>query len=93
MADISVNGQLTLVELAKRTLNNKVVSIAEVLSKTIQVLEDAVFIECNKQENYTFTRRLGLPTAPFNAFVNKQPSSVLDRTSDSNLKVRSSSAR
>jgi len=74
---VAVNSQLTLVELAKRTLNNMVVSIAEVLSKTIQVLEDAVFIECNKQENYTFTRRLGLPTGSWrqiNAGVSEEAS-------------------
>ncbi len=77
MADTSVNSQLTLVELAKRTLNNMVVSIAEVLSKTIQILEDAVFVECNKQENYTFTRRLGLPTGSWrqiNAGVSEEAS-------------------
>ena len=62
MATVTVNSQLTLVELAKRTLNNQIVDIAEVLSKVIQVLEDAVWVECNKQENHTFTQRLLLPT-------------------------------
>lgn len=77
MATVTVNSQLTLVELAKRTLNNKVVSIAEVLSKIIQVLENAVFVECNKQENYTFTKRLGLPSGSWrqiNAGVSEEAS-------------------
>ena len=62
MAEIEVGSQLTLVELAKRSVNSKIVTdIAETISKIIQVMEDAVHIECNQVDHHIFTQRLSYP--------------------------------
>lgn len=59
---MAVNSQLTLVELAKRSVNSKIVTdIAETLTNIIQVMEDAVHVECNQQDHHTFTQRMSLP--------------------------------
>ena len=70
MATNALTSQLTLVELAKRTHDNKVQDVAEVLSTTIEVLDDAVWIECNNQTNHIFTQRLGLPAGSWR-LINK----------------------
>jgi hypothetical protein len=56
---------LTLAELAKRTHNGQIQTIAEVLSKTNAILKDAPYIQANGETSHTTTVRTSLPTGTF----------------------------
>jgi hypothetical protein len=57
------NGQLTLVDWAKRLdPNGNVPAVAELLSQTNDVLEDCVFVEGNLPTGHRVVIRTGLPT-------------------------------
>ena len=62
MAELSVRGQLTLVELAKRTNNKELLTIAEVLNEDNEILTDAVWQQANDITSHVFTQRTSLPT-------------------------------
>lgn len=56
-------GQLTLVDWAKRLdTNGNVPAVAELLSQTNDILEDAVFVEGNLPTGHRVVIRTGLPT-------------------------------
>lgn len=57
-----VDSQLTLVELAKRTLDGQHLAIAEVLAETNEVLADAVWIESNQPTSHITSKRTHLPS-------------------------------
>lgn len=58
--------QLTLVEVAKRKdPDGNLATIAEVLDKTNEILQDAVFMEANDTFSNRTTRRASLPTGSF----------------------------
>lgn len=61
MALLTAN-RLTLLELAKRTRENQVVAIAEILSKTNTMLVDAPYVQANDTTSHTTTKRHYLPT-------------------------------
>jgi hypothetical protein len=67
MSTLSVRGQLTLIELAKRTANNELLSIAEVLNETNDMLDNAVWVEANQLTSHVTTIRTSLPTGYFRA--------------------------
>lgn len=53
---------LTLLDIAKRTdPDGTTADIVEILSETNEILEDAVFIQCNNGTNHRTTVRSGLP--------------------------------
>lgn len=54
--------QYTLVELAKRTNNGNLLEIAEVLSITKEMFQDAVWIEANQTASHVGTKRTNLPS-------------------------------
>src|SRR5574343_1289690 len=60
MALLTAN-RLTLLELAKRTRENQVVAIAEILSKTNSMLADAPYVQANDTTSHTTTKRHYLP--------------------------------
>lgn len=60
MALLTAN-QMTLVSLAKRTKNNAVLAVAEVLSKSNSVLDDAPWIRANGETSHTSSKRIYLP--------------------------------
>jgi len=62
MAELTVRGQLTLVELAKRTNNKELLTIAEVLNEDNELVQDAVWLEANDITSHVYTRRTSLPT-------------------------------
>ena len=62
MAELEVANQLTLVELAKRTNNNDILLIAEVLSKKNRILQDAVWAEANQLTSHRITQRVAEPS-------------------------------
>ena len=62
MATQVVGAQLTLVELAKRTHNNDMLVIAEVLSKKNEILKDAIWVEANNITSHKITRRVSEPS-------------------------------
>ena len=62
MATLTVNQQLTLVELAKRTNNNDIVTVAEVLSEKNEILKDAPWVEANQITSHRITRRVSEPS-------------------------------
>lgn len=60
---VLASGALTLADLAKRLdPNGQVPKVAELLSQTNEILEDAVFMEGNLPTGHRLTIRTGLPT-------------------------------
>ena len=53
--------KLTLVDLAKRTKDNAILAIAEVLNKVNQVLDDAPWVNANGETQHITSKRLSLP--------------------------------
>jgi hypothetical protein len=62
MAVFDQYSQYTLVELAKRTNNNNILEIAEVLAITKEMFQDAVWIEANQTASHVGTKRTNLPS-------------------------------
>lgn len=61
-------GQLTLADWAKRQdPNGAIATVAELLSQTNEILEDAVFIEGNLPTGHRFTQRTSLPSVGLRA--------------------------
>jgi len=80
---MAVNSQLTLVELAKRTHNGNLLTIAEILEESNPILKDAPFIEGNDQFSHRIVRRSALPTGTYrriNEGVGKSASSTVNVT-------------
>jgi len=61
MATHALRDQLTLVELAKRTLSGQHLTVAEVLAETNEVLTDAVWTESNQPTSHVTSKRVSLP--------------------------------
>ena len=61
MATLTANG-LTLTEVAKRTHDGNMLTIAEVLEKAVEIMEDAVWIESNDTWSNVAVRRASLPS-------------------------------
>lgn len=61
MADITL-GELTLLELAKRTNNSKVQDVVDVLSVQNDWLMDAVWVEASNNTSHIGSRSIALPT-------------------------------
>jgi len=55
----------TLVDLAKRVKDGNMLTIAEVLQKELDVLDDALHIEANGMTNHTFDQRVSEPEADY----------------------------
>ena len=62
MATVTANSQLTLIELAKRTHNARLLTIAENLSEVNDFLTDAIWVEANDLTRNVTTQRITLPT-------------------------------
>ena len=56
------NNDLGLVEIAKRTNNGNVLTVAEALSRMDEVFMDGVWVPCNQLASHVHTRRTVLPT-------------------------------
>jgi hypothetical protein len=54
--------RLTLVDLAKRTKDNAILAIAEVLNKVNAVLDDAPWVNANGETQHITSKRLSLPS-------------------------------
>lgn len=77
--EVSLQSQLTLVELAKRTVNGNFIQIAEVLTQINEIMSDAVWVEANQKTRHVGTQRTHLPTGShrtFNAGVTPSASST-----------------
>ena len=61
MAVINVQSQLTLIELAKRTNDKNLLTIAEVLTQDHPILADAIWLESNQPTSHVGTKRTNLP--------------------------------
>lgn len=62
MGNISIAGQLTLAELAKRSANGQTLAIAEVLSKTNEIFQDAIWLPSNGLTGHIAAVRTALPS-------------------------------
>lgn len=62
MATLLTANRLTLIDLAKRTKDNAILAIAEVLNKVNTVLDDAVWVRANSETSHTTAKRRTLPT-------------------------------
>lgn len=63
--EVALSSQYTLLELAKRTNQGELLTIAEVLNETNEILQDAVWIEANQTLGHVGTKRTSLPTGTF----------------------------
>ena len=61
MTEFNMRDQLTLLELAKRTNNNALSAIVEVLDETNEWLEDAIWLEANQAMSHITTQRTSIP--------------------------------
>lgn len=61
MPVINVQSQLTLIELAKRTNDKNLLTIAEVLTQDHPILADAIWLESNQPTSHVGTKRTNLP--------------------------------
>lgn len=57
----TLRSQLTLAELAKRTIDKDIAAVAEVLNETNEALQDAVWVEANQVTSHITTKRVSLP--------------------------------
>lgn len=83
MATNTVRSQLTLIEIAKRTNNGNLLTIAEVMDETNEILKDAPMVEANQPTGHVITRRNSLPTGTFrklNSGVSTEASSTTQLT-------------
>ena len=85
MAELAVRGQLTLVELAKRTNNKELLTISEILNEDNELFDDAVWVESNDLTSHVFTQRTSLPTGSWRN-VNE---GVVEEASSTNQKRES----
>jgi len=83
MSELNVRGQLTLVELAKRTNNKELLTIAEVLAEDNEIITDAVWVEANDITSHVHTRRASLPTGSW-----RQVNEGVEEESSSTIQVR-----
>ena len=77
--EVSLQSQLTLVELAKRTSDGNFLQIAEVLTQINEIMQDAVWLEANEKTRHVGTQRTHLPTGShrtYNAGVSPSASST-----------------
>ena len=58
---VTVYSRYTLMELAKRTADGNLVEIAEMLSTSKELIQDAVWLEANQLASHVGTRRTRLP--------------------------------
>jgi hypothetical protein len=66
MGAITVNSQLTMMELAKRIApDNTIAPVAEVLVRSNEWMEDAVWVEANDIASHSVTRRTKLPSGTY----------------------------
>lgn len=75
----AVRSQMTLMELARRTNQGDIITIAEVLAETNEVLEDAVWVESNQPTSHVTTQRTSLPSGTWrkiNGGVSREASST-----------------
>lgn len=62
MTELSAGAKLTLVELANRTNNGEIMTIAEVMAEVNEVLDDAVWLEAKEATADVVVRRYSLPS-------------------------------
>ena len=67
MGTLAIRDQLTLIELAKRTANKELLTIAEVLNETNEMLDNAIWVEANQLTSHVTTVRTSLPTGSWRA--------------------------
>ncbi len=83
MSTLTPRSQLTLIELAKRTNNGNLISIAEVMDETNAIIKDGPWIEGNQATGHVITRRNSLPAGTFrklNAGIEAEASSTTQLT-------------
>lgn len=76
MATLTANG-LTLTEVAKRTHDGNMITIAEVLEKAVEIMEDVPWIESNDTWSNVAVRRASLPSGTWrklNAGIDEEKS-------------------
>ena len=71
-----IYGELSVVEIAKRTLNKNVLEIAEVLAEQNDFIKDAVWQEANQLTSHKHVRRLALPHGTWRKFNKGVPTTV-----------------
>jgi hypothetical protein len=83
MAEKEVRSQLTLIELAKRTNQGNLLTIAEVMDESNAILKDGPWLEANQATGHLITRRNSLPGGTFrklNAGIDAESSSTTQLT-------------
>lgn len=65
MSTLNASNTFTLLELAKRTQNKELLTIAEVLNETNEVMQDIPWQEANGTTSHKDVRRASLPTGTY----------------------------
>lgn len=68
MSTLHQNTQLTLTEVAKRSLNGEMLPIAEILMKSRPCVQHMVFVEANDLFSHVTTQRYSLPSGSWRKF-------------------------
>lgn len=79
MSEYNARDQLTLIEIAKRTLDGQHLAVAEVLNETNEVLQDAVWLESNQPTSHVTSKRVSLPNGTWrkiNSGVSREASTT-----------------
>jgi hypothetical protein len=65
---VHMSAQLTLTEVAKRTLNGQMLPIAEILNKSRPIIQHMQFVEANDQFSNVTTQRYNIPAGSWRTF-------------------------
>lgn len=85
MATLTARSQLSLIELAKRTHNQNLLEIAENLTETNEMFDNAVWTEANGETSHKYVERTSLPNGSWRAInegVDAEASSTIQRTEE-----------
>ena len=62
------NGAVTLLDVARRTVDKKIAKLIELLHDTNEILPDIMWVSCNDGDNHVVSIRTGLPSVAWKRF-------------------------
>jgi len=62
------NSAVTLLDVARRTVDKKIAKLIEVLHDTNEILQDIMWMSCNDGDNHVVSIRTGLPSVAWKRF-------------------------
>lgn len=59
---------VTLMDVARRTIDKKIATVIELLHDTNEILQDIMWLPCNDGDNHVVSIRTGLPSVSWKRF-------------------------